>query len=99
MLYAAIMWTTIGIIVSNHLILDLCAEYLQIRCIYRVIEFSQGYRGYIPTHEVFFYTLDSLPLFLAIIVWVFVWPSLYLEGGPMRGQSVQNVGMTPMSSK
>lgn len=70
---------------------------IQIRCIYRVIEFAQGYGGYLLTHEskslgfffpcppsleetsVFLYTLDTLPLVLAITVYIPFWPTKYIE--------------------
>ncbi|GMK56862.1 hypothetical protein CspeluHIS016_0307020 [Cutaneotrichosporon spelunceum] len=58
-LYWALQWTCIGIMV---------------RCVFRVIEFSQGYSGYLRTTEWCYYTLDTLPLFLAIVVWAVVWP-------------------------
>ncbi|KAI0724209.1 RTA1-domain-containing protein [Cerioporus squamosus] len=45
-----------------------------IRCIYRVIELSQGYRGHLATTEAFFYGLDSLPLFVAVAVYTPFWP-------------------------
>ncbi|RDX56235.1 RTA1-domain-containing protein [Lentinus brumalis] len=45
-----------------------------IRCIYRVIELSQGYRGHLATTEAYFYALDSLPLFVAVAVYTPFWP-------------------------
>ncbi|KAI0374517.1 RTA1-like protein [Pilatotrama ljubarskyi] len=45
-----------------------------IRCVYRVIELSQGYLGHLATTEAFFYGLDSLPLFIAIVVYIPFWP-------------------------
>lgn len=35
------------------------------------------YHGYVPTHEAFFYCFDSVPLFLAIGLYAFVWPPAY----------------------
>ncbi|BEJ13582.1 hypothetical protein CspHIS471_0307560 [Cutaneotrichosporon sp. HIS471] len=58
-LYWALQWTCIGIMV---------------RCVFRVVEFSQGYSGYLRTTEWCYYVLDTLPLFLAIVVWAVVWP-------------------------
>jgi hypothetical protein len=58
-LYWALQWTCIGIM---------------IRCVFRVIEFSQGYGGYLRNTEWCYYSLDTLPLFLAIVVWAIVWP-------------------------
>ncbi|RPD81652.1 RTA1-domain-containing protein [Lentinus tigrinus ALCF2SS1-7] len=45
-----------------------------IRCVYRVIELSQGYRGHLATTEGYFYGLDSLPLFIAVVVYTPFWP-------------------------
>lgn len=52
---------------------------IEIRCIYRVIEFAQGYDGYLRTTEWCFYVLDTLPLFAAILVWLYVWPPSVLS--------------------
>ncbi|KAF8714456.1 RTA1 like protein, partial [Rhizoctonia solani] len=49
-----------------------------IRSIFRTIENSQGFDGHLATTEVYFYVLDTLPLFLAILVFVLTWPPLYL---------------------
>ncbi|CAE6378188.1 unnamed protein product [Rhizoctonia solani] len=38
-----------------------------IRCIYRTIEGSQGFSGYLLTHEAYFYVLDVFPLLCAIM--------------------------------
>ncbi|KAH9891035.1 RTA1-like protein [Cubamyces lactineus] len=61
-------WRTLGavLIVSSIGIL--------VRCVYRVIELSQGYRGHLATTEAFFYALDSLPLFIAVAVYTPFWP-------------------------
>ncbi|KAI0757343.1 RTA1-domain-containing protein [Daedaleopsis nitida] len=45
-----------------------------VRCVYRVIELSQGYHGHLATTEVYFYALDSLPLFVAVAVYTPFWP-------------------------
>lgn len=52
----------------------------QIRCVYRVIELSQGYRGHLATTEAFFYGLDSLPLFIAVAVYTPFWPGRMIPG-------------------
>ncbi|KAF7966517.1 hypothetical protein HWV62_38080 [Athelia sp. TMB] len=48
-----------------------------VRSAFRIAEFSEGYTGYIPTHEAYFYCLDSIPLLLAISFYMFVWPPVY----------------------
>ncbi|KAJ1028358.1 hypothetical protein NDA16_001528 [Ustilago loliicola] len=50
-----------------------------IRSIYRIIEFSQGYSGYLVSHEIYLFVLDAAPLLLAVGVWVLMWPSALLE--------------------
>ncbi|KAB5590798.1 hypothetical protein CTheo_5760 [Ceratobasidium theobromae] len=51
-----------------------------IRSAFRTVENAQGFHGYLATHEVYFYTLDTLPLFIAILVFTVAWPPLYLTG-------------------
>ncbi|KAL1747043.1 RTA1 like protein-domain-containing protein [Schizophyllum fasciatum] len=46
-----------------------------IRCIFRIVEFKGGYRGYVMMHEGFFYLLDSLPLWLAMSLYAWLWPT------------------------
>jgi hypothetical protein len=59
---------------------------LQIRSIFRIAEFAGGYDSYLATHEGYLYLLDALPLFLAMSLYVFVWPPRFIpdveyEGG------------------
>jgi hypothetical protein len=51
---------------------------LQIRCIFRFVEYTQGYDGYLASHEAFFYLLDALPLALAMLLFIAVWPPRFL---------------------
>ena len=51
------------------------------RSFYRVIELSQGYTGHLSTTEGYFYGLDALPLWLAITVYVAVWPGKFIPDG------------------
>lgn len=51
---------------------------MQIRSIYRTIELSQGYHGKLATTESFFYGLDTLPLFIAIAIYIPFWPGRYI---------------------
>ncbi|KAB5591069.1 hypothetical protein CTheo_5481 [Ceratobasidium theobromae] len=51
-----------------------------IRSVFRTVENAQGFHGHLATHEVYFYTLDTLPLFIAILVFTVAWPPLYLTG-------------------
>ncbi|KZT62425.1 hypothetical protein CALCODRAFT_407356, partial [Calocera cornea HHB12733] len=49
-----------------------------IRQVYRVIEFSQGWFGFLPTHEGYFFGLDSLVILLASAVYIWYWPNRYI---------------------
>ncbi|KAF7859690.1 hypothetical protein EAF04_008769 [Stromatinia cepivora] len=40
------------------------AAIIILRCVFRVIEFSQGHSGYLATHEVYMYIFDAVPMFL-----------------------------------
>ncbi|WVQ83101.1 hypothetical protein IAT38_005239 [Cryptococcus sp. DSM 104549] len=50
-----------------------------LRSFFRVIELGQGYGGHLATHEVYFLTLDSLPLLLGIAAYVIFWPGAWLH--------------------
>ncbi|OBZ80079.1 Protein RTA1 [Grifola frondosa] len=64
--------------------LTLGSTCITIRCVYRTIELSQGYQGRLATTEAFFYGLDTLPLFIAIAVYVPFWPARILPGVDAR---------------
>ncbi|EJU06172.1 RTA1-domain-containing protein [Dacryopinax primogenitus] len=49
-----------------------------IRSFYRTIELSEGFTGYLAIHEVYFYALDTYPLYIAITVYVILWPGWVL---------------------
>ncbi|KAH8091067.1 RTA1-like protein [Cristinia sonorae] len=49
-----------------------------IRSVYRTVELSQGYHGTLATSETFFYALDTLPLFVAITIFLPFWPGRYI---------------------
>jgi hypothetical protein len=51
----------------------LCAAVIIIiRCIFRVVEFSQGHDGYLASHEVFMYVFDTAPMFAVQFMFHFV---------------------------
>ncbi|KAL4251780.1 hypothetical protein ABKN59_004600 [Abortiporus biennis] len=49
-----------------------------VRSVYRIIEASQGPRGKFAITESLFYGLDTLPLFIAIVVFTPFWPGRYI---------------------
>jgi hypothetical protein len=46
-----------------------------IRQIYRVIEFSQGFTGYVAVHEIYFYIFDAIPIFFAGGIYIICFPA------------------------
>ncbi|QRW11281.1 RTA1-like protein [Ceratobasidium sp. AG-Ba] len=49
-----------------------------VRCVYRTVEGSQGFDGYLLTHEVYFFVLDTLPLWFAVVIYTIIWPPAIL---------------------
>lgn len=68
-LFYTVCITCIGILVRSYFFPSSFSHLTrasQVRSAFRIAEFSEGYTGYIPTHEAYFYCLDSIPLLLAI---------------------------------
>jgi hypothetical protein len=53
---------------------------ITIRIIFRLVQYNYGFLGTIPTHEVYFYALDALPMFLALILMNITHPGRTLVG-------------------
>ncbi|ORY90274.1 RTA1 like protein-domain-containing protein [Leucosporidium creatinivorum] len=51
---------------------------VMVRCIFRIAEYSGGYDSYLATKEGYFYLLDSLPLWLAFTLYLFLWPARFI---------------------
>ncbi|KAF8897589.1 RTA1 like protein-domain-containing protein [Infundibulicybe gibba] len=51
-----------------------------IRSGFRVVELSEGFQGRLTTSEAFFYGLDTLPLFIAISIYIPFWPGRFIPG-------------------
>ncbi|GAA5886137.1 hypothetical protein JCM16303_000060 [Sporobolomyces ruberrimus] len=54
-----------------------------VRSVFRLIEYTQGYDGYLATTEGYFYLLDALPLWLAMSLYALFWPSRFVEGAAL----------------
>jgi hypothetical protein len=55
-------------------VLYLSSFLVLIRQIYRVIEFAQGFTGYLAVHEIYFYIFDTLLILIAGAVYVICFP-------------------------
>ncbi|KAL9032765.1 MAG: hypothetical protein Q9214_007822 [Letrouitia sp. 1 TL-2023] len=53
---------------------------ITIRIIFRLIEYSQGLDSTIPNHEVYQYIFDSLPMFIALVVFNVFHPGRIMAG-------------------
>ncbi|CAK7243880.1 MAG: hypothetical protein STHCBS139747_005410 [Sporothrix thermara] len=51
-----------------------------IRIVFRIVEYSNGLKSTIPNHEVFQYCLDTLPMFVAILMYNIVHPGRIMRG-------------------
>jgi hypothetical protein len=60
-----------------------CAAVIIIlRCLYRVVEFAQGQKGYLMEHEVFMYLTDTAPMFVVQIMFHFIYAGdVFPKGG------------------
>ncbi|KAF2179555.1 RTA1 protein [Zopfia rhizophila CBS 207.26] len=57
-----------------------------VRSIFRVVEYLQGWDGYLLKRELYLYVFDALLMFIVMIIFNWVHPSeikSYLRGGPM----------------
>ncbi|KAJ7626667.1 RTA1 like protein-domain-containing protein [Mycena polygramma] len=59
---------------------------LLIRSVFRVAEFAGGYSSTIATHEGYFYAFDTLPLWIAMTIYCFFWPTRALGDHSGRQQ-------------
>ncbi|KAH7351323.1 RTA1 like protein-domain-containing protein [Rhexocercosporidium sp. MPI-PUGE-AT-0058] len=48
------------------------AALIILRCIFRMIEFSQGHTGYLASHEVYMYLFDAFPMFVVQAMFHFI---------------------------
>ena len=64
-----------GIWQLHMLALYICSGLILVRSIVRVVEYVQGYDGYLMRKEAFIYVFDALLMFLTMIVLQYVHPS------------------------
>jgi len=54
--------------------------FIVVRTIFRIIYSSTNKDSKVRTDEVFLYVFDTIPLFLAIVGYIFKWPGVYMTG-------------------
>lgn len=63
------------------LALFLACFFIYVRCVYRLVELSEGWSGYLITHEEFVMTLDGLQVLITCIILVLFHPGLIFGKG------------------
>ncbi|EPE04416.1 rta1 domain-containing protein [Ophiostoma piceae UAMH 11346] len=51
-----------------------------VRIVFRIVEYSSGLKSSIPLHEAYQYSLDTLPMFLALLMYNIVHPGRIMQG-------------------
>ena len=80
-------------------VLEISSALIFIRSIYRVVEYAQGFDGYLISHEVYLYLLDTLMMFLVQLIYNLFHPGVVLyEGGEQDTRDVE-MGYIPKSQR
>ncbi|PPQ94007.1 hypothetical protein CVT25_009855 [Psilocybe cyanescens] len=58
-----------------------------VRSGFRVVELSEGFQGRLTTSQPLFYGLDTLPLFVAIVVYIPFWPGRFISRPMTRNRN------------
>lgn len=53
---------------------------MKMRIIFRLVEYSHGFKSDIPNHEAYQYALDSVPMLFALVVYNFFHPGRIMAG-------------------
>ncbi|KAL5313150.1 hypothetical protein ACEPPN_018883 [Leptodophora sp. 'Broadleaf-Isolate-01'] len=83
---------------QKHLhVLYIVSALIMIRSVVRVVEYIQGFEGYILSHEAFLYIFDGLLMFIALAIFNWIHPSELIPGKgrgrkvPSRDVSMNNL--------
>jgi len=60
-------------------VLEVTSGLILARSIYRIVEYAEGYDGYLISHEVYLYTLDALLMLFVQLLWKLVHPGPVLK--------------------
>lgn len=90
LLWLVFLWRAQAVPISRVLLIvtTFSAFCIIVRNFYRAIELSQGWKGYLITHEVYFALLDGALMALSVGIFNVFFPAGYLTGEPqLNGQS------------
>ena len=79
-------------------VLEISSALIFIRSIYRVVEYAQGFDGYLISHEVYLYLLDTLMMFLVQLIYNLFHPGVVLYEGEQDTRDVE-MGYIPKSQR
>ncbi|CAE6458222.1 unnamed protein product [Rhizoctonia solani] len=80
------------------LMMAVSCVFIIIRSVYRAIENGEGRDGMLATHEIYFYILDTIVLWIGITVYLITWPPRYLTGYTGK-PSKENIPMSTSTTK
>ncbi|KAM3126478.1 hypothetical protein CJJ07_001085 [Candidozyma auris] len=74
------------------IVLLLSVFFIYVRCVYRLVELTEGWSGYLITHEEFVMTLDGLMVLLMVMLLVPFHPGVLMgKGSNISLKSIRNV--------
>lgn len=84
MLWLVFLWRARAVPISRVFLMvtTFSAFCIIVRNFYRAVELSQGWKGYLITHEVYFAVLDGALMLLSVGVFNIFFPARYLTGEP-----------------
>ena len=89
LLWLIFLWRARAVPISRILltVTTFSAFCIIVRNFYRAVELSQGWKGYLITHEVYFAVLDGALMALSVGIFNIFFPARYLTGQPLSGTS------------
>lgn len=89
LLWLIFLWRARAVPISRILltVTTFSAFCIIVRNFYRTVELSQGWKGYLITHEVYFAVLDGALMALSVGIFDVWFPARYLTGQPIPGTS------------
>ena len=84
LLWLIFLWRARAVPISKVLLIvtTFSAACIIVRNFYRAVELSQGWKGYLITHEVYFAVLDGALMALSVGIFNIFFPTRYLTGEP-----------------
>ena len=84
LLWLVFLWRARAVPISRILLVvtTLSAFCIIVRNFYRAIELSQGWKGYLITHEVYFAVLDGALMTISVGLFNIFFPARYMTGKP-----------------